>query len=158
MRVSRATHKSAAQVLSGTPELLCHPVREKTIYSSRPSTCGFEAAAPSGYRLLLLHPSPNATGLLNVHAEDKPVWEWFIVGGPVHRHDSNLSAAEVRIQWYGEPSRLRTSLAAVDGQDACSALLCPLRSSLLAVHPFITIWTNLFSSSHSARSSPLMLG
>ena len=51
-----------------------------------------------------------------MHTEDKPVRERFIVGGPVHRDDPTLSAAEARIQWYREPSRLETSLAAVDGQ------------------------------------------
>ena len=35
-----------------------------------------------------------------MHAEDKPVRERFIVGGPVHRDDPTLSAAEARIQWY----------------------------------------------------------
>ena len=42
MRVSSATLKRAAQTPSGTPDLLCHPVRERTIYTSRPPTCGFE--------------------------------------------------------------------------------------------------------------------
>ena len=70
-----------------------------------------------------------------MHAEDKPVWERFIVGGPVHRDDPTLSAAEARIKGYGEPSRLGTSFAAVDGHDVSSALPCPLRSSLVAVAP-----------------------
>ena len=102
MRVSRATLKKAAQTPSGTPDLLCHPVRESTIYTSRlPTYDGFEAAAPGGYRHLLLRLSPIATGLSRVHAEDKPVWERFIVGGLVHRDDPTLLAAEARIQWYG---------------------------------------------------------
>ena len=126
MRVSSATLKRAAQPPSGTPDLLCHPVRERTMYTSRPPTCGFEAAAPSGYHHLLFRPSPIAAGVFRVHAEDKPVWERFTVEGPVYRDDSILSAAEARIQWYGEPSRLGTSLAAVDGHDVCSALPCPL--------------------------------
>ena len=120
--------------------------------------CRFEAAAPSGYHHLLLRPSPIAAGLLRVDAEDKPVWERFIVGGPVHRDDPTLSAAEARIQWYGEPSRLETSLAAVDGHDFCRTLLCPLRSTPLAVAAFITVGTKSFSFSHSARPSLHMLG
>ena len=108
MRVSSATLKRAAQTPSGTPNLLCHPVRERTIYTSRPPTCGFGAAAPSGYRHLLLRPSPIAAGLLRVHAEDKPVRERFIVGveggeGLVHRDDPTRSAVGARIRWYGEP-------------------------------------------------------
>ena len=90
--MSSATLKRAAQTPSGKSDLLCHPVRERTIYTSRPTTCGFEAAAPSGYHHLLLRPSPIATGLLRVHAEDKPVRERFIVGGPVRRDDPTLSA------------------------------------------------------------------
>ena len=70
-----------------------------------------------------------------MHAEDKSVQERFIVGGPVHRDDPTLPAAEARIQWYGEPSRLGTSLAAVDGHDVCSAFLCPLRSRRLLSPP-----------------------
>ena len=58
VRVSSATLKRAAQTPSGTPDLLCHPVRERMIYTSRPPTCGFEAAAPNGYHHLLLRPSP----------------------------------------------------------------------------------------------------
>ena len=73
--VNSATLKRAAQTPSGTPDLLCHPVRERTNYTSRPPTCGFEGAAPCGYYHLLLRPSPIATGLLRVHAEDKPVRE-----------------------------------------------------------------------------------
>ena len=116
-----------------------------------------EAAAPSGYRHLLLCPSPIAAGLLRVHAEDKPVQERFIVG-PVHRDDPTLSASEARIQWYREPSRQGTSLAAVDGRDVCSALLCPLRSTPLAVAAFMTVGTKSFSSALSARSSLRMVG
>ena len=97
MRVSSATPKRAAQTPSGTPDLLCHPVRERTIYTSRPPTCGFQAAAPSGYRHLLLRPSPIAAWLLRVHTADKPVRERFIVGGPVHGDDPTLSAAEAGI-------------------------------------------------------------
>ena len=97
--------------------------------------CGFEATAPSGYHHLLLRPSPIAGGFLRVQAEDEPVWERFTVGGPVHRDNPTLSATEVRIQWYREPSRLGTSLAAVDGHDVCSALPCPLRSTRLLSPP-----------------------
>ena len=70
MRVSSATLKRAAQTPSGTPDLLCHPVKERTIYTSRPLTCS--AAAPIGYSHLLLCPSPIAAGLFRVHAEDNP--------------------------------------------------------------------------------------
>ena len=73
-----------------TPDLLCHPVRERTIYTSRPPTCGFDAAVPIGYRHMLLRSSPIAAGLLRVHAEDKLVWERFLVGGPGHRDDPTL--------------------------------------------------------------------
>ena len=76
----------------------------------------------------------------------------------MHREDSTLSAAEARIQWYGEPSRLGTSLAAVDGHDVCSALLCPFGSTPLAVAAFMTVGTNSFSSAHSAGSRLCMLG
>ena len=92
-------------------------------YKSRPPTWGFGAAVPSGYHHLLLRPSPIAAWLLRVHSEDKPVRERFIVGRPVHRDDPTLSAAEARIQWYGEPSRLGTSLAVVP----CRALCAPRR-------------------------------
>ena len=73
--VSSAALKRAAQTPSETSELHFHPVRERTIYTSRPPSCRFEAAAPSGYRHLLLRPSPIAAGLLRVHAEGKPVRE-----------------------------------------------------------------------------------
>ena len=155
MRVCCATLKRAAQTPRGTPALLRHPVRERTICTSRPPTCGVEAAVASGYRHLLLCPSTRA---LRVHAEEKPVRERFIVGGQVHRDDPTLSAAEATIQWYGEPSRLETSLAAVDGHDVCSVLPCPLRSTLLAAAAFITVGTKSFSSAHSAGSSLRMLG
>ena len=159
MRVSSATLKRAAQTPSGTPDFLCHPVRERTIYTSRPPMCGFEAAAPSGYRHLLLRPSPLAhrRRALRVHAEDKLMRERFLFGGPMYRDDLILSAAEARIQWYGEPSRLGTSLAAVDGHDVCSALPCPLHSTPLAVAAFMTVGTKSFSSTHFAGSSLRML-
>ena len=140
MKVSSATLKRAAPTPTGTPDLLCHPVRERTIFTSRPPTCGFEAAAPSGYRHLLLRPSPIAAGLLRVHAEDKPVRERFMVAGAVHRDDPTLSATEAMIQWYRKPSRLGTSLAAEDGHDVCSALPCPSGSMLLDVAAFMTIY------------------
>ena len=127
------------------------------MYTSRPPTYRFEAAAPSGYRHLLLRPSPIAAGLSRVHAEDKPVQERFIVGGPVHRDDPTLSATEAIIQWYGEPSLLGTSLAAVDGHNFCRTLLCPLRPTPLAVAAFMTIGTKSFSFAHSAGSSLRML-
>ena len=158
LRVSSATLKRAAQTPSGTPDLLCHPVREGMIYTSRLPTRGFEAAAPSGYRHLLFRPSAIAAGLLRAHTEDKHVQERFIVVGPVHRDDPTLSAAEARIQRYREPSRLRTSLAAVDGHDVCSALPYPLHSTPLAVAAFMTVETKLFSSTDSAGSSLRMLG
>ena len=158
MRVSSATLKRPAQMPSGTPDLLCQLVGERTIYTSRLLTCRFAAAAPSGHRHLLLRPSPIAAGLLRVHAEDKPVRERFIVGRPVHRDDPTLSVAEARIQWYGAPSRLGTSLAAVDGHDVCSALPCPLRSKPLAATAFMTVGTKSFSSAHSVGSSLRMLG
>ena len=63
--------------------------------------CSIEAATPSGYQYTTTYyfaPSPIATGLLRVHAEDKPVQERFIVRGLVHRDDPTLSAAEARIQ------------------------------------------------------------
>ena len=149
VRVSSATLKRAARTPSETPDLLCHPVRERTIYTSRLPTCWFEAAAPSGYRHLLLRPSPIAAGLLRVHAEDKSVQERFIVGGPVHRDDPTLLAAEARIQWYGG--------ATVDGHDVCSTLPCPLSSAQLAVAASTTVGTKSFSSAHSAGSSLRML-
>ena len=93
--------------------------------------------------------------MTKTYAEDKPVWEGFIVGGPVHRDDPTLSAAEARIQWYEEPSRLETFLATVDGHNVCSALLCPLCSTPLAVAAFMTFGTKSFSS---AGSSLRMLG
>ena len=43
----------------------------------------------------------------------------------MHRDYPTLSAAEARIQSYEKPSRLGTSLAAVDGHDVYSALPCP---------------------------------
>ena len=76
----------------------------------------------------------------------------------MHRGDPTLSAAEARIQWYREPLRPGTSLAAVDGHDICSALPCPLRSTPLSVAAFMTVGTKPFSSAHSARSSLRMLG
>ena len=125
MRVSSATLKRAAQSPGGTPDLFSYPdVRRRTIITSRPPTCGFEAATPSGYRHLLRRPSPIAIGLFEVHAEKIPVRDWFKVERPVHRDDPTLSAAKIRILWYGEPSRPETSLAAVDDHDVCSALSC----------------------------------
>ena len=62
--------------------------------------CGFEAAAPSGYRHLLLRPSPITAGLLRVHAEDKTVRERCIVGGPVRRDGPTVLATEARIRGY----------------------------------------------------------
>ena len=93
-----------------------------------------------------------------MHAEDKPVAERFMIGGMVHRDDPTLSAAEARIQWYGEPSLLGTSLAAVGGHDICSALLCPFGSTPLAVAAFMTVGTNSFSSAHSAGFNVRMFG
>ena len=59
----------------------------------------------------------------------------------MHRDNPTLSAAEARIQWYREPSRMETSLAAVNGHDVCNALLCPLRSTPLALAAFMTVRT-----------------
>ena len=105
-----------------------------------------------------LRPSPIAAGLLRVHAEDKPVRERFIVGEPVHKDDPTLSVAEARIQWYGELSRLGTSLAAVDGHDVCSVLPCPLLSTPPAVAAFMTVGTKSFSSPRFSGSSLRMFG
>ena len=52
-----------------------------------------------------------------------------------------------------EPSGLRTSLAAVDGHDVCSAWPCPLRSTSLAVAAFMTVGSKSFSSAHSTGSN-----
>ena len=106
VRVSSATLKRAAQTPCGKPDLLCHPVRERTI-------CYFA-----------LCPSPQ--GFCECTLKINLCGEMFKVGGPLHRDDPTLSASEVRIQFYREPSLLRTSLAAVDGHDVCSALPCPL--------------------------------
>ena len=101
--------------------------------------------------------SPIAAWLLRVHAEDKPVWERFMVIGPVHRDDPILLGAEAGIQRYREPSQLGTFLAAVDGHDVCGTLQCPLCSTPLAVATFMTAGTKSSLSAHSARLSLRML-
>ena len=75
----------------------------------------------------------------------------------MHRDNPAFSAAEARIQWYGELSRPGTSLAAVDGHDDCSALPCSLHSTQLAVAAFIAVGTTSFSFAHSTGSSLGML-
>ena len=136
MRVSSAnTLKRAAQTPSGAPDLLCHPVRERKIYTSRWPALGCEAAAPSGYHHLLLRPL--SIGLLRVQAETNLCgkglqWEGRCTGtiplsgqqkpgscGTENRHDWGLPWLQWTVTTSVVPCR---ALCAVDGHDVCSAV------------------------------------
>lgn len=70
----------------------------------------------------------------------------FKVGKSLHWGSPTLSALEVWVQWYRNPSRLETSLAAVDGRDVFGALSRPGHSTTPCIVAFLTVgsyWRSL---------------
>jgi hypothetical protein len=70
----------------------------------------------------------------------------FKVGKSLHWGSPTLSALEVWVQSYRNPSRLETSLAAVDGRDVFGALSRPGHSTMPCIVAFLTVgsyWRSL---------------